>query len=116
MADKDIVWLHGEVRTPPFSDAARRSAGFLLRLVQQGRLLSMPDSRPMPGIGPRCHELRITDAGKGVKWRIIYRVDSDAIVIGEVFVKKTQKTPPLVIEACRRRFRLYDGATREGDL
>ena len=35
-------------------------------------------------------------------WRIIYRVDEDAIIIGEVFAKKTQSTPKQVIDACRR--------------
>jgi hypothetical protein len=55
-ADKPLVWLHGEVQTPPFSP-----------------------------------------------WRIIYRIDSDAVVIAEVFSKKTQATPRSVIEVCRRR-------------
>jgi phage-related protein len=105
---KALVWLHGEVKTPPFSTEARRAAGFLLRLVQSGTSLAMPISRPMPGIGARCHELRIRDAGQRVIWRLIYRIDDDAIIIGEVFAKKTQKTPTSVIDACKRRFRLYD--------
>jgi len=29
--EKPIVWLHGEVKTPPFSQTARLEAGFLLR-------------------------------------------------------------------------------------
>ncbi len=72
----------------------------------------MPDSRPMPGIGPRCHELRIRDPGKSVTWRIIYRTDIDAVVIGDVFAKKSQQTPKNVIDVCKRRFRLYDDAIR----
>jgi hypothetical protein len=51
------------VRTLSFSRAARLEAGFLLRRLQRGELLSMPQSRPMPGIGARCHELRINDGG-----------------------------------------------------
>ena len=108
MADKDLVWLHGEVKTPPFSNEARRQAGYLLRLVQKGILLSMPQSRQMPQIGPRCHELRIGDSEKRVIWRIIYRIDLDAVIIGDVFAKKTRQTPEKVIDACARRFRLYD--------
>jgi len=104
--DKPLAWLHGEIRTPPFSRAARLEAGFLLRALQRGDKLSMPHSRPMPSIGPRCRELRIVD--ERVDWRIVYRVDHDAIVIVEVFEKKTRKTPQLVIEACRRRLRDYD--------
>jgi phage-related protein len=111
MADRPLVWLRGEVKTHPFSSQARRTAGFLLRLVQEGNILSMPDSRPMPGLGPRCHELRIRDAQMKVIWRILYRIDLDAVVIGDVFTKKTQKTPPSIIEACRRRIRLYDEAS-----
>jgi len=61
MSDKEIVWLHGEVKTPPFSSEARIEAGHLLRLLQQGKSLSMPQSRPMPVVGVRCHELRIRD-------------------------------------------------------
>ncbi|MBI3541422.1 MAG: type II toxin-antitoxin system RelE/ParE family toxin [Deltaproteobacteria bacterium] len=84
--DKPLAWLHGEIRTPPFSEEARLEAGFLLRKIQQGEKLSMPQSRPMPSIGTRCHELRINDANK--TWRIVHRIDSDAIVILEVFEKE----------------------------
>ena len=60
----------------------------------------------MPLVGAGCHELRIDDENR--TWRIVYRIDSDAIVILEVFEKKTQKTPKEVIENCKRRIRLYD--------
>jgi phage-related protein len=76
--DRPLAWLHGAVKTPPFSRAARLEAGFLLRRLQRGELLSMPQSRPMPSIGARCHELRINDGG--AHWRVIYRIDTDAIV------------------------------------
>ena len=78
----------------------------MLRLLQRGDPVGMPHSRPMPVIGARCHELRIIDANK--IWRIIYRVDRDAVVIADVFEKKTQKTPKRVIDACKRRLRDYD--------
>jgi phage-related protein len=103
---KPLVWLHGEVKTPPFSKEARIEAGYLLRRLQRGESLGMPHSRPMPTIGPRCHELRITDEGK--IWRIPYRIDTDAIIILEVFGKTTNKTPKGVIEVCKRRLRGYD--------
>ena len=77
------MWLSGEVKTPPFSEQARIEAGFLLRKLQAGENLGLPHSRPMPSIGKRCHELRIQDRQE--IWRIIYRTDSDAIVIGDVF-------------------------------
>ena len=110
--DKPLVWLRGEVKSPPFSAAARLEAGWLLRRLQAGERLGMPHSRPMPSISPRCHELRIVDEGK--TWRVVYRLDIDAIVIADVFQKTTAQTPARVIEDCRRRLRLYDAA-RRGD-
>jgi len=104
--DKPLVWMHGEVKTPPFSRSARLKAGFLLRLLQRGESIGLPQCRPMAPIGPRCHELRIRDSDKS--WRIIYRIDTDAIVIAEVFPKKSGKTPKRVLDVCRRRFRDYD--------
>jgi phage-related protein len=108
--DKPLVWLHGVVKTPPFSAVARLEAGYLLRLLQRGEKISMPHSRPMPSIGSHCHELRITDSDK--IWRIFYRIDSDAIVIADVFQKKTSSTPKSVIDVCRYRFRMYDDASQ----
>jgi len=106
--DKPLVWLRGEVKTPPFSASARVEAGMLLRRLQEGDRLGMPHSRPMPGIGPRCHELRVVDVGK--TWRIVYRLDPDAVVIADVFQKTTQQTPRRVIQDCRRRLAQYDMA------
>jgi phage-related protein len=103
---KPIVWLHGEIKTPPMSVQARLEAGHLLRLLQRGELLSMPVSRPMPSIGPRCHELRVGDVG--VTWRIFYRIDPDAILILEVVRKKARATPREVIQACQHRLTDYD--------
>jgi hypothetical protein len=59
--DKPLVWMHGEITTPPFSANARIEAGYLLRQVQKGIKVSLPQSRPMPSIGTQCHELRIND-------------------------------------------------------
>ncbi len=106
--DKPLAWLHGEIKTPPFSLAARLETGFLLRRLQRGELLTMPQSRPMPSVGPRCHELRVIDVSG--QWRLIYRIDADAIVIAEVFAKKSAKTPKTVLETCRRRLKEYDHA------
>lgn len=77
-----------------------------LRKLQRGELIGMPHSRPMPGIGARCHELRVKDKEKD--WRIVYRLDPDAIPIVEVFLKTTRQTPTHIIAACRKRFGAYD--------
>jgi len=104
--EKPLVWLHGEVKSPPFSKEARMEAGYLLRLLQNGETLHLPWSRPMQIIGSRCHELRIVDSL--ATWRLIYRSDKDALVIVEVFRKQTQSTPRAVIAVCKKRLRVYD--------
>jgi phage-related protein len=78
----------------------------LLRRLQRGESLGLPQSRPMPAVGRHCHELRIIAAD--VTWRLVYRIDSDAIVVADVFAKKTPATPKPVIDACKRRLRAYD--------
>jgi len=106
--DKPLVILSGEITTPPLSSGARIEAGYLLRRLQKGEALSMPHSRPMPVIGPRCHELRIQDAETSSTWRIVYRADADEIVVVDVFAKKTQATPKQVIAQCKQRLRDWD--------
>ena len=95
---KPLVILNGEIKTPPFSAAARIEAGYALRRLQQGETLAMPLSRPMPSIGARCAELRI--------------VDADAVLVAHVFAKKTQATPKAVIDVCKARFKAYDELTK----
>jgi len=78
----------------------------LLRQLQSGSKPKFPHSRPMPTIGPRCHELRVQD--KTATWRIVYRIDPDAIVVVEVFQKDSQGTPKSVIANSQRRLAAYD--------
>lgn len=59
----------------------------------------------MKAIGPGCHELRVIDTD--VIWRIVYGLASDAVVILDVFAKKTKATPRNVIENSRRRWQKY---------
>jgi phage-related protein len=109
-ADKPVVWLAGEIRTPPFSKDGRIEAGFLLRRLQRGEAFGMPHLRPMPDLGRRVYELRVNDQGQS--WRVIVRVDPDAVVIVDVFSKKTRRTPRAVTEVCRERLRRYDEAAK----
>lgn len=102
---KPLVWLHGEIKSPPFTAAARIEAGMLLRLLQNGEYIGMPNSKPMPRIGRGCHELRLDDAGSA--WRIVYAIETDAILILAVFAKKTRETPDSIIDLCRRRRASY---------
>ena len=110
MREKPLRWLHGEVKTPPMTAGARREIGFLLRELQGGEVMAMPQSRPMPEIGPRCHELRVKDCG--AEWRVLYRTDPDAILVLDVFSKKTRETPQIVMQNCKRRLLAYEGNMR----
>jgi len=64
----------------------------------------------MPNVSRGCHELRIDDVN--TTWRVVYRIDPDAIVIADVFGKKSRTTPVSVIENCRKRLKEYDDASR----
>lgn len=109
--DKLLFILKGQITTPPFSHAAGIDAGYLLRKLQQGESIGMPRSRPMPVIGRRCHELRIVDTDQ--TWRIIYRIDSDAIVVAEIFCKKRRETPKSVVDVSKARLKSYDDAAKD---
>ena len=113
-AEKSVVWLTGEsVKSPPFSQEARLEAGYLIWRLQNGEMLTLPYSRPMPSIGKLCHELRIQD--KDVTWRIIYRIDQDAIVIVMFFKKKTPTTPKNVVATSKRRLKEYDDGCKKAE-
>jgi hypothetical protein len=92
---KPLVWLHGQIKTPPLSRSARVQMGYLLRLVQQAVLPGMPHSRWMKRICAARHELRVKDSG--VNWRLVYRVD---------------EATELMIEVCQRRLAHYNAAAK----
>lgn len=102
---RPLVWLHGEIRSPPFTAKGRVEAGELLRRLQQGELLKLPHSRSMPAVGPSCHELRVND--EGGNWRIIYSLQPDAVVVLAAFAKKSRRTPDREIATSRERLRRY---------
>jgi phage-related protein len=109
---KPLVWLHGEVKTPPFTAEGRQEVGMLLRLLQEGEKLGMPQAEALPDVGPRCGALRIGDAEHN--WRIMYRIDADVVLVLDVYPKKTRKIPDEVIHRCKLRLKQYDGAVKDG--
>ena len=86
---KPLFWVgdsHEAVKG--FSDKAKRSAGFQLRLVQDG--LDPHDWKPMEAVGPGTKEIRIR-AETG--YRVLYVAKfSEAVYVLHAFVKKTRKT------------------------
>lgn|GEM_PF-122479 len=107
---KPLVWLYGEIKTPPFTLEGRREAGILLRILQAGEQLGMPHAELLPDVGKRCGALRVRDAEHN--WRIMYRIDPDAVLILEIYSKKTRKIPQEVIERCQQRLKRYDATVK----
>ena len=108
---KPLAWLHGEIKTPPFTEEGRKEAGYLLRLLQRGEKLGMPQAEPLPIVGARCGALRVRDGAH--HWRIMYRVDPDAVLILEVYPKKTRKIPQEIMDRCKKRLKDYDEAVKK---
>lgn len=106
MMTRPLRWLADEITAPPFSPGAIQEVGALLEIVALGTIPAMPHSRPMPLIGKRCHELRVNDRNQ--TWRIVYYITDEAIVILDVFSKKSQRTPKHVIDRCKKRLRRYE--------
>ena len=109
-SSKPLVWLHGVVKSPPFTLEGRQETGMLLRSLQDGERLGMPQSESLPDVGPRCGALRVRDAGHN--WRIMYRIDADAVLILDVYPKKTRKIPDEIIGRCKRRLTQYDAVVK----
>jgi phage-related protein len=79
-------------------------------MLQQGESLGMPQAEALPDVGSRCGALRVRDAEHN--WRIMYRIDSDAVLVLDVYSKKTRKIPDEVIERCQQRLKRYDAAVK----
>ena len=101
-SDKDSAFFNGSPQSGRVS----------LKKTTGGDVLLMPASRPLPSIGERCHELRIKDSQLKITWRIIYRTDLDAVLIADVFAKKTRKLPLEAIWRCKARLKKYDQEQR----
>ena len=78
----------------------------LLRLLQEGEQLGMPQAEPLPDVGSGCGALRVRDAENN--WRIMYRIDSECVLILEVYSKKSRKIPSEVIRRCKQRIKQYE--------
>jgi phage-related protein len=111
-ASKQVTWLHGEIKSPPFSDEARPEAGHLLRQLQDGKPVKFPQVEPLAKtLGPRCEAIRVR--ADRHSWRIMYRVDVDAVLVVEVYAKKTPKIPDEVIARCKKRLLNYDAKAEQ---
>jgi len=106
--EKPLRWMLGTLRTPPVGTAARIEAGVLLRRIQRGESFQWPRSRPMPTVGRRVHELRVEDRETRKSWRILYRIDLDAILVVHWYEKRTRRMPTSEFSLCVKRLQEYD--------
>ena len=93
--DREIFEFPEEIRED-LADAFAR--------LEEGLMLSMPLSRPMPGIGRGVHELRLPDRN-GI-YRVIYFLAGNRVIyVLHAFKKKTRETPCQNIEVAKKRLR-----------
>jgi phage-related protein len=52
--------------------------------------------------------VRVNDREMRLTWRIVYRIDPDAILVVDWVEKTTRKTLKSVIDLCKRRLQDYD--------
>jgi phage-related protein len=102
---KYVIWDKAALETVrAFSVEVRQEIGALLRLLQQGEQLGMPQSKPMKQLAPSAFELRVKDRD-GI-YRVFYVLfDKHRIFVPHAFTKKTQKTPLQEIETGKKRLR-----------
>jgi phage-related protein len=87
-----------------FPEEVRGDLADALARLQEGHMLSMPLSRPMPSIGRGVHELRFRDRA-GI-YRVIYFLAGRGVIhLLHAFTKKVQQTPIQNIELAKKRLR-----------
>ena len=84
--------------------AIRGDLADVLARLDAGLILSMPLSRPMPGIGQGVHELRLKD--RSGAYRVVYAlVQRDTVHVLHAFKKTTRGTPARNLELARKRLK-----------
>jgi phage-related protein len=90
-----------------FPEEVRGDLADALARLDEGHILSMPLSRPMPSIGKGAHELRFKDR-TGI-YRVIYvLVGAGTVYLLHAFMKKTNQTPQQNIELAKKRLKEID--------
>lgn len=85
-----------------FPEEVRADLADALARLQEGHLLSMPLSRPMPSIGRGVHELRFRDRS-GIYRVVYYLAGAGMIYVLHAFKKKTRETPWQNLSIAKKR-------------
>ena len=100
-----VVASRGSENTPVFEGSAPRSRLLASAVAAWGNARDASFEADAHDWGALS---RITIVDGDSTWRIVYRADPDAVIIAEVFKKKTSQTPKRVIATCKARLREYD--------
>jgi phage-related protein len=85
-----------------FPEDVKDTLGQSILLLQQGKTLSMPHSRPMPSVGAGVEELRVR--GRDGAYRALYCSRSArGVLVFHAFAKKSAQTAAHDIELGRKR-------------
>jgi phage-related protein len=100
---KEVVWNKRALDfVKSLEVETRREIGILLMLVQEGKILGSPQSKPMAMIYKSAYELRVR--GKIGSIRVIYvLILKNRIMVPHAFQKKSQKTKLKDIKLSRLR-------------
>jgi len=69
-----------------------------------GEQIGMPNSRPMPIVGPGVSELRLKNED-GIFRVFYYTASPQGVLVFHAFVRKTQRTPASEIELAKKRLK-----------
>ncbi|MEQ1884998.1 MAG: type II toxin-antitoxin system RelE/ParE family toxin [Bryobacteraceae bacterium] len=72
--------------------------------MQLGERLSMPQSRPMPSVGPGVAELRVRGAD-GIYRALYFTAFEAGVLVFHAFHKKTQQTPQQELALAKKRWK-----------
>lgn len=102
---KNIKWnKHARNFIRSLDTKTKQEIGALLMLIQMGKKLNAPQSKPIKSIHEKAHELRIKDS-KGI-YRIIYLTNiSDSIFIPHAFTKKHRKRQNTILKLHKKESR-----------
>ncbi|MFI5057032.1 MAG: type II toxin-antitoxin system RelE/ParE family toxin [Candidatus Acidiferrales bacterium] len=87
-----------------FPYEVRRALGKAIFDLQQGEILPMPLSRPMPSVGAGAAEIRIADR-TGIYRAFYYVRSARRILVFHAFVKKSQATPKHEMDLGKKRLK-----------
>jgi len=99
-----IFHLAAKAAIRNFPKEVRREFGKAILDLQQGEILSMPISRPMPSVGTGVAELRIRDRS-GIYRAFYYARSPRGILVFHAFMKKSQTTSRRDLNLGRNRLK-----------